>query len=182
MAKRELKGQEFIRCEAFWQPDDVGESFTGILLDVNEKMVDKMSGKDRPLYIFAYAPMKGEKHTLVLEKEVVKLKPGQIVGVNSASEIDSKLGQHLAEAFGHEVTIVFTKKENFVNKAGAARSIKRYKVELDDALHTGSHTRDGKTVTYASYERKDAKPIGAVTERETTTSSPVPFDVPDTAN
>src|SRR5271157_1962852 len=104
MAKRELKGNSFIRCGGFWQPEE-GESFTGILIDCNEKAKDNLSGQIRPLYLFAAVCPKNEKSTFILNKVEVKIKPGQIVGVNSTGELTQKLGANVKDAFGHEVTI-----------------------------------------------------------------------------
>lgn len=174
MAKKEFKGTSFIRCDAFWQPEP-GESFTGILLDCNEKAVDKLSGNLRPLYIFAALCPKGEKATFMLEKQAVKIKPGQIVGVNSCGELAQKMGANVAQFFGHETTLTFVKKETF-ERDGKTLPIKRYKVEADDAVPTGSHVYDGETKPYASYARPDAKPIASGSAKDT--DEEIPFEAP----
>ncbi len=182
MAKREIKGNSFIRCDGFWQPE-IGESFTGILLDCNEKAKDQLSGEIRPLYIFAAVCPKGEKATFILDKQPVKLKAGQIVGVNSTGELQQKLGANVKEFFGFEATLTYTAKETF-ERDGKTLPIKRYKTEVEDQLAKGSITfsaeNGGATATYASFARPNAPPIGqrAVQAHPTANASPVPFDIP----
>lgn len=140
MAKKEIKGNEFTRCDAFWQPENEGESFTGVLIDVNKNLTDNLSGKIRPLYIFVSLGVKGEKCNLVVPKNADSPKAGKsipnekgiIIGVNDTYEIATKIGEHLDEVLGHEVTITFTEKEPFKKKGGGQRELKRFKVMYDD--------------------------------------------------
>lgn len=186
MAKREIKGNAFIRCNGFWQPDE-GESFTGILIDCNEKAKDQLSGEIRPLYLFGAVCPKGEKSTFVLDKQDVKLKAGDIVGVNSTGELAQKLGANVKDAFGHELTITYTKKDTFV-RDGKTLPIKRFTVMVDDELAKGSITfskeNGGATATYASFARPNAPPIGQKVEQAhpTANAAPVPFDIPTGAS
>jgi len=186
MAKREIKGNSFIRCDGFWQPEE-GEAFTGILLDVNEKAKDQLSGEIRPLYIFAAVCPKGEKSTFILDKKEVKLKAGQIVGVNSTGELQQKLGANVKEFFGFEATLTYTKKDSFVRE-GKTLPIKRFKTEVENELAKGSVTfsaeNGGATSMYASFARPNAPPIGQKVEQAhpTANAAPVPFDIPQGAS
>jgi len=182
MAFREIKGNSFIKCDAFWQPE-LNESFTGVLIDVNRKAKDNLSGQVRPLYLFAALTPKGEVSSFVLDKKPAKIKAGGIVGVNSSGEISQKIGANVAQFFGHTCRITYTAKEQF-QRDGKSLPIKRFLVELDDEVAKGEHTlsqeNGGKTVKYASYVQPDAKPIGVETEQAhpTANASPVPFDLP----
>ncbi len=141
MAKRETQGRQFTKCEAFWDAQE-GESFTGVMIDVNEKFPDSMKGQGavKPLYIFKSLGDKSEKPTLNLEdakgnKAKVANKKGLIVGVFDCGELHDKLHAKYEEHVGRDVTITYTKKEPFTAKGGAMQTIKRMKVMCDDGPH-----------------------------------------------
>jgi hypothetical protein len=145
MAKREIKGNEFTRCDAFWQPANPGEVFTGVLIDVNANMVDSLSGAQRPLYIFLSLGVKKEKCTLIVPQnadspqagKAIPNEKGLKIGVNDTYDIRAKLGEHLQELLGHEITLTFTEVTAFKKKGtNASRSLKRFKVEADDEVHS----------------------------------------------
>ncbi len=134
MAKTEIKGLEFTKCEAFWDMKE-GESFTGVLIDCNEKFPDKMKGPSavKPLYIMKSLGTKGESPSLSLDEKPVKNKDGLIVGVFDTGELNQKIYQKYDTLLGKEITITFEKKEPF-EKDGVMRTIKRCKVMAEDKV------------------------------------------------
>ena len=141
MAKQERQGRQFTKCEAFWDAQ-VGERFTGVLIDCNEKFPDAMKGKNavKPLYIFKSLGVKGESPTLNLEdekgtKKKVANKKGLIVGVFDCGELNDKIFKKYEETVGRDTTITYDKKEPFENKDGAQQTVKRMKVLVDDTMH-----------------------------------------------
>jgi hypothetical protein len=141
MAKQERQGRQFTKCDAFWDAQ-VGESFTGVLIDCNERFPDAMKGKNavKPLYIFKSLGAKGEAPTLNLEddkgnKKKVPNKKGLIVGVFDCGELHDKIFAKYEETVGRDATITYEKKEPFTTKDGAQQTIKRMKVLVDDAPH-----------------------------------------------
>lgn len=137
MAKREIQGVAFTKCEAFWDCKDPGETFTGVLIDINERFPDKMKGATatKPLYIFKSLGVKGEKPALSLDEKTVPNKKGLIVGVFDSGELRQKIYGHYQELLGCEVTVTYTAKEPF-EKDGVTRTIKRMHVLADDTKHS----------------------------------------------
>ena len=127
MAKQKIN-TDLIMCDGFWQPENPGDKVHGVLLTMN-MVEDKKKGGLRPLYVLASL----EKATanVYLDKAVVEVGRGQIIGVNSAYKIDvamRKLGG-VARVCGHEIEIVFKGKEH-IEKTG--NDVKNYEITWDD--------------------------------------------------
>lgn len=178
MAKQERQGRSFTKCEAFWDAQE-GESFTGVLIDCNEKFPDTMKGPNayKPLYIFKSLGVKGEAPTLNLEddkgkKQKVANKKGLIVGVFDCGELNDKIFAKYEETVGRDTTITYTKKEPFTAKGGAKQTIKRMQVLVDDQLHA----EFGKDVVKA---KLDGTGAGAESQANGSTGSTGPFKMED---
>lgn len=189
MAKQERQGRQFTKCEAFWDAQ-VGESFTGVLIDCNERFPDAMKGKGavKPLYIFKSLGVKGEKPTLNLEddkgnKKAIKNEKGLIVGVFDCGELHDKIhstpgtndGAKYAETVGRDTTIFYEKKEPFTTKDGAQQTIKRMVVSVEQ---DGLHPEFGGDVVKA---KLDGTGAGAATQAvpNGSTGSTGPFKLDD---
>lgn len=141
MAFKERAGRAFTKCDAFWDAQ-TGETLTGVLIDCNEKFPNKIQGANatKPLYIFKLTGEKTDKASLNLEddtgtKKAVKVKKGLVVGVFDCDDLHVKIFDVYEATAGHAVQMTYEKKESFTAKGGAQRSVKRFKVLVDDDLH-----------------------------------------------
>lgn len=135
MAKQEIQGRSFTKCDAFWEANEK-ETLTGVLIDVNERFPNKIKGPNevKPLYMLKSLGVKGEKASLMKDEQPVKNAKGIIVGVFDCSDLNDKIYKHYATLVGKEVTITFTAKESFT-KDGVTRSIKKFTVLAEDTVN-----------------------------------------------
>ena len=137
MAFQERQGRQFTKCEAFWDAQP-GETFTGVLIDCNEKFPNTIQGKTatKPLYILKSTGDKDDKASLNLmddkdNKKAVKNKAGLIVGVFDCDELHVKIFDAYEDTVGKPVRMTYTKKEAFETRDGAKRTAKRFTVLVD---------------------------------------------------
>jgi hypothetical protein len=133
MAKVKIN-TDLITCDAFWQPEKVGDKISGVMLTMN--MVEDLKSKTgyRPLYVLALLEAK-PKNCYMDKEEVKDLKKGDIVGINGAAKIDMairKLGG-AKRVCGHEIEIEFLGKKKIETGTSKGNDVKEYNFSWDDA-------------------------------------------------
>jgi hypothetical protein len=124
---------DLITCDAFWQPEEIGDKISGVLLTMSMVEDSKSKTGVRPLYVLALLA-DDPKRCFMDKKEVQGLKRGQIVGVNGAAKIDMairKLGG-AKKVCGHEIEIEFLGKRKIETGKSKGNDVKEYNFSWDD--------------------------------------------------